>query len=78
MVGHGARLTCSMTLYVTLESSLYTESPVRPVLMDGKCCQKILIFPGIFSENISPSEYFLSHIISENVPFVKYLQEFNF
>ena len=46
--------------------------------MVGKCCQKILIFPGRFSENILPSGDFLSRIMGENVVFVKYLQGFNF
>ena len=53
--------------------------------MVGKCCQKILILGGRFSENILPSGDFLSRLMGENVPSVKswrnpvkYLQEFNF
>ena len=46
--------------------------------MVGKCCQKILILGGRFSENILPSGDFLSRLMGENVPFVKFLQEFNF
>ena len=54
------------------------RSGLRPDLMVGKCCQKILILGGRFSENILPSGDFLSRLMGENVPFVKYLQDFNF
>ena len=61
MTRHGKTCICSLKHPKRWKGDLKINPfSLRPDLMAGKCCQKILLLGGRFSENILPSGDFLT------------------